>query len=300
MKKGIGVAVAIVVIILIALFANNRGGEDREVNQEDSQPKLVSMTDGQNTVIVSDQNSGKSVVVRLVELVNSGYVVIHEDAEGAPGGVIGVSELFIGSNENKTVNLERASVAGETLHAMLHTDDGDGVFTFPGPDVPLKDENDKVLTVGFQIRGQAPGAVEVPDAVNEEKMAEVPESGGTGAEAGAGLDIDEEVSLGSEAVVVFAGSGFSPSEVTIKKGGSVTFRNDGSAKVWPASAFHPTHTAYPGSGIGKCGTSEAQNIFDACRGLAQGETFAFTFNEIGSWNYHDHLNPSKTGRVNVE
>ncbi|MEK6824273.1 MAG: hypothetical protein AABY02_00300, partial [Nanoarchaeota archaeon] len=63
---------------------------------------------------------------------------------------------------------------------------------------------------------------------------------------------------------------------------------------------HPSHKNYPGSDIAKCGTSEASTIFDACKGLAQGESYSFTFNEVGSWNYHDHLNPNLRGTVIVE
>ena len=82
--------------------------------------------------------------------------------------------------------------------------------------------------------------------------------------------------------------------MTIKTGTTVTFTNEDSNQHWPASAMHPTHTAYPESG-GCIGSK-----FDACKGLAQGESFSFTFNEIGSWGYHDHLRASMTGKIVVE
>src|SRR3989344_2395368 len=63
---------------------------------------------------------------------------------------------------------------------------------------------------------------------------------------------------------------------------------------WPASASHPSHTVYPTTG-GCIGST-----FDACKGLAQGESFDFTFNEAGEWKYHDHLNPGRTGTIIVE
>ena len=64
--------------------------------------------------------------------------------------------------------------------------------------------------------------------------------------------------------------------------------------------MHPTHKVYPGSDIEKCGTAEESNIFDACRGLKEGESYEFTFNEKGSWRYHDHLNIKNTGSIIVE
>lgn len=78
---------------------------------------------------------------------------------------------------------------------------------------------------------------------------------------------------------------FFPSELKIKKGDTVVWTNRDSRSAWPASAIHPTHQAYPG--------------FDALRGLNTGETYSFTFDKVGSWKYHDHLNPSVTGAVVV-
>jgi len=101
-------------------------------------------------------------------------------------------------------------------------------------------------------------------------------------------------------VVEITSSGFSLQSLTISQGESVTFINKGSVLSWPASAVHPTHRLYPGSDINKCVTAEEKNIFDACRGLKQGESYIFTFNEKGSWRYHDHLNPSSTGVIVVE
>lgn len=94
-------------------------------------------------------------------------------------------------------------------------------------------------------------------------------------------------------------SGFVPKEVSIKKGDSVMFLSESSASVWPASAAHPTHTVYPGSNIASCGTAQALAIFDACKGLSAGESWTFQFNSTGSWGYHDHLNASQFGKVNV-
>ena len=89
-------------------------------------------------------------------------------------------------------------------------------------------------------------------------------------------------------------TGFEPKTLTVKAGTTVTFVNEDSNKHWPASAMHPTHNVYPESG-GCIGSK-----FDACKGLEQGESFSFTFNEKGSWKYHDHLSVSSTGTVVVE
>lgn len=97
-------------------------------------------------------------------------------------------------------------------------------------------------------------------------------------------------------------NGFSPSAIKVKAGDTVTWTNNDSVPHWPASAAHPTHTVYPGSGIEKCGTAAQSGIFDACKGLATGESFSFKFDQVGTWKYHDHVKPAAPffGSVTVE
>lgn len=117
-------------------------------------------------------------------------------------------------------------------------------------------------------------------------------TGGEGA-SGAVASTDQPV------IITHADSGYSPQAVTIKKGAAVTFKNESANATWPASAMHPTHTVYPGSGLDKCGTGEQSTIFDACRGLATGESWSFKFDNAGSWKYHDHLTPTHFGAIEV-
>lgn len=104
----------------------------------------------------------------------------------------------------------------------------------------------------------------------------------------------------AENVITFTESGYAPSPLTIQVGETVTFVNNSQSDFWPASAMHPTHKVYPGSDIEKCGTAAEANIFDACGGIAPGESWEFTFNEVGEWGYHDHLRAKFFGKVIVE
>lgn len=101
-------------------------------------------------------------------------------------------------------------------------------------------------------------------------------------------------------VIVANDAGFFPSSLAVKVGETITFKNESSQPSWPASAIHPTHTVYPSSDIRKCGTQDQPMIFDACIGLASGEEWSFKFDILGTWKYHDHLNPSHYGTVIVE
>jgi plastocyanin len=105
--------------------------------------------------------------------------------------------------------------------------------------------------------------------------------------------VDHDDSALAENLVIYADDGFSPSMLEVKNGATVTFHNDSSNSVWPASAFHPTHGEYPTKG-GCLGST-----FDACRGVLPGESWSFTFDTVGDWKYHDHLNASKFGSIIV-
>jgi len=98
-----------------------------------------------------------------------------------------------------------------------------------------------------------------------------------------------------DVVITFTDSGFVPSSVTVKKGQTVRWMNNAGSKVWPASAVHPEHSAYPQKSASDCLGSS----FDACKGLAQGESWDFTFNYVGEWKFHNHLNAAQRGAVNV-
>jgi len=87
-------------------------------------------------------------------------------------------------------------------------------------------------------------------------------------------------------VVTYEGSRFSPNVLRVKAGATVTFKNESSDPMWVASNPHPIHTDYPG--------------FDAKRGYAKGESYSFAFTKLGSWKYHNHLNPGEDGTIIVE
>ncbi len=114
------------------------------------------------------------------------------------------------------------------------------------------------------------------------------------------VTIDDTDNQMEGVVIIYADNGFSPSELTVNAGDVVTFENQSSEVFWPASAIHPTHKAYPDSNIAKCGTDDADNIFDSCGGIDPGESYSFLFNEAGSWKYHNHLSASFGGTVIVK
>ena len=89
------------------------------------------------SVTVSDQDvSGGTVTIDEVVAAAPGWLVIHVSQGGAPGPVIGLSPVVVGSNSDVIVDIDLSQAIGQ-LFAMLHLDEGTlGVYEFPGADVP--------------------------------------------------------------------------------------------------------------------------------------------------------------------
>ena len=100
-----------------------------------------------------------------------GWLVIHEDDAGAPGTILGQTQLLSGLHDQGTdVTLSRDIVDGETLHAMLHFDLGT-VGTFePGTDAPMIDFSAEVVVQTFVV---TIGSTEPTLSVSDQTVAQL-------------------------------------------------------------------------------------------------------------------------------
>ena len=106
------------------------------------------------TVAVLDQevDPDTEVIVPNVTAAAAGFIVIHEDDMGSFGDVIGHASVAQGDNADVVVTLDRAIVDGETLYAMLHTDDNENQ-TYDGADadLPVVDDAGDVIAPSFVV-----------------------------------------------------------------------------------------------------------------------------------------------------
>ena len=86
-------------------------------------------------------------------------------------------------------------------------------------------------------------------------------------------------------VVTYTSEGFEPNNVTVKVGDTVRFKNENDKRMWVASNIHPIHSVY----------SEVDQFF----GSGKNSSYDFTFEQLGNWEYHNHLKAVRRGVVNV-
>ncbi len=146
---------------------------------------------------------------------------------------------------------------------------------------------DEIVSGDTDIEGKATGTFRPTSNINRAEVAKmaVVARAKYGTPGDGKGPTEEDTTANDTRTVTYSATGFSPQVLTIKKGESVTFRNDGTAEMWVASGDHPVHSDLPG--------------FDALKNVGQGETYVYTFTQIGTWSFHNHANANHGGTIVV-
>ncbi|HSH01554.1 MAG TPA: hypothetical protein VLL52_03475 [Anaerolineae bacterium] len=116
-------------------------------------PSFMTTMGNSNAVTVEDQvvSAEGTVTIASVTATQDGWIVIHTQADGAPGPVAGFAPISAGNNIDVVVDID-TDLATETLYAMLHVDAGTtGEYEFPGEDGPARDAEGNVVTPSFML-----------------------------------------------------------------------------------------------------------------------------------------------------
>lgn len=127
--------------------------EEAEMEQEEEETVEEVMVT--NAVMVEDQalGSDNTVTIASVTADTDGWMVIHAQADGQPGPILGTAPVSAGENSDVVVEIDTSGVT-ETLYAMLHVDAGTaGEFEFPGDDAPATDADGNIVTPPFTLTG---------------------------------------------------------------------------------------------------------------------------------------------------
>ena len=142
------------------------------------------------------------------------------------------------------------------------------------------DPNEEVFSVGVTAAGETPAVDAVAEPVTEPVEPAEP------ADSGGGVETDQ-VSIPLDAWNPDnADTAFSPKVIQVAQGTTVTWSNDDSV----------LHTVTAGSSDGQVGTPSG--VFDS-GDLLSGESFSFTFDEVGEFPYYCIPHPWMSGMVLV-
>lgn len=200
-------------------------------------------------------------------------------------------ELFAGSMPNLDQPAKRAEVAS-LFTSAFKADAGIEPLDTRYSDVDTRTDyagsiealsRAGVVSGDTDSEGQATGTFRPYDAINRAEVAKIVINARTEfGTPGAG----REPPMASAQLVIYTGTEFSPRVLRIAKGERIEFRNESSGSMWIASDPHPIHT-------------DLEN-FDSLESLSQGESYFYTFTRLGTWGYHNHVNPAHRGTIIVE
>jgi hypothetical protein len=112
----------------------------------------------------SVESDGSIIVIDAVTLPVAGFVAVHSDQDGSPGPVIGVSELLLaGTSTAVEILLDTPLVESGTVFPMVHIDaNSNGLYEFPGPDVPATTDAGEVAVVALEVTLPEPTPTATP------------------------------------------------------------------------------------------------------------------------------------------
>jgi hypothetical protein len=155
-KKGFPFILFIIFILVVFLLLFTKPQDPSTVNQ-DAKNKIFSPT-----LTVESQEPSNSILVKKATLDKPGFIAAFKTMDkNIPdeSNFAGVSGIIDGTKENIQVPLRETAKEGETYTVIIHVDDGDGIFEFPGDDQPSSFEDGTVNYVRTTIATPSAGLI---------------------------------------------------------------------------------------------------------------------------------------------
>jgi len=244
-------------------FLGTQTSETDPVNTSvtNTEPATVASNDTNAQLFVRAETNAETVVVTEAVLTEPGYLVVREVIGDTAGQIVEISPyLDAGTYSNIEIPLGEFYTGENELMVLVYAD-AEGDKVLNDFDQPFIDENSN-----FVARFVATG-----DVVANEVVGVKP----------AGISLAD---MGMNAqTITYTNEGFSPATIEVGVGAMIHFVNESDTQMWVASDSHPAHDVLP--------------TFDQFK---PGDMFMYVFEEPGTWEYHDHLNPSAVGEIIVK
>lgn len=269
MKKIIwGISIGLLIVVAVIISQSSDRTASPNVSTSSNTPAVTD-----NFVIASlPKGSVSEVKISSVTMPEAGFVVVREVDDKRLGQIVEISGyLEAGMQENVVVALGREYASADKLIVMLYGDtSNDQVMN--DLDRPLRTENNLPIA-----RYVSSGKVVPTDIL----------ANGFQAEAIAMMEMGQSMPgmVMPMETIRYTNEGYVPANITVKAGTMVMFVNESDQDMWVASNGHPAHTDLP--------------TFDQFEFSPKGSQYIYTFDQVGSWKYHDHIAPVYGGVVTV-
>jgi plastocyanin len=226
-----------------------------------STPKLETKT---VALSITPQTPSSSVTIEQVTLIEPGFVAIRSIEGDRLGQIIEISPYLLpGEHANLEIELGEFYDGNAELIAVVYKDEKSDM-NFNDFDQPLRDAGGNVTARYVKTGEVVSSALFTNTGENQPHM-----MGGMKMET-----------------VRYTNDGYEPPLLSVPVGTMVQFVNESDVEMWVASNEHPAHTDLP--------------TFDQFGFSELGEQYMYTFDAVGAWRYHDHLNPTAEGTIIVE
>lgn len=143
--------------------------------------------------------------------------------------------------------------------------------------------NNKIL-IGIVLISVIVGAIILMSG-GKKSQVQIPDNNNNGAGESTSTTESQPGQTGETVNIDVTSSGFSTASVKVKPGTKVVWNNKSGADISINSDDHPTHRLFKELNIGH---------------IPDNTSVSLVFNKPGTYTYHDHYNPSRTGTVVVE
>ncbi len=214
-------------------------------------------------LVVLPQTVEEAVFIERITLEDPGFLVVRSVENGRLSQIIEISPyLSAGKHENITINLGEFYNGNTNLVVVVYKDA----------------ENDRVFNDLDQSMLKA----------NEIVVAKYVSTGENVASelfTNTGELTPHVMGEMKMETVRYTNQGYIPAELEVSVGTMVQFINESDVDMWVASNEHPGHTDLP--------------TFDQFSPSSKSSTYTYTFDEVGTWSFHDHLKPALVGIIKV-
>lgn len=209
------------------------------------------------------QEPKTTVFIERIAITYPGFLAVRSLENGRLGQIVEISPyLPKGEHKNITINLGEF-YDGKTDLIVVAYQDAQNDQIFNDLDQPMVNSDNNVIA-----RYVKTGA-EVPSEMFASSGESTPHTMG-------GVKME---------TVRYTNQGYVPERLEVSLGTMVQFINESDSSMWVASNEHPGHTDLP--------------TFDQFSPSVKTSVYHYTFDQVGTWYFHDHLKPEFSGVINV-